>query len=109
MEEPEYPLRHFQLMVQLAGDLRSLPAQILEHGYRYDAFGSWWTTLRRHGTAFRIVFDGKERQLRLERASSTAEADTWEELSSWRTNDPDAAHSLPDVVARLRVSNREDR
>ena len=102
MESQEYPLQHFQAMAEFAGDLRRLSAQILEHGYNYSAFGSWWTTLQRQGVAFRIVFDGKEQQLRLERAGTTTGAQAWEALNSWAAADDQRAHALREVVARLR-------
>src|SRR2546428_13987418 len=98
MEEQEYPLQHFQLMAKLAGDLVTIPAQILAHEYNYNAFGSWWTTVLRRGIVFRVVFDGKERELRLERAARSGPADTWEDLCSWPASDGDGAHLLPEVV-----------
>ena len=103
MESQEYPLQHFQLMAKLAGDLVAMRAQILEHGYHCNAFGSWWTTLQRRGIVFRIVFDGKERELRLERATRSDKAESWEELDSWSASDPDGAGAFPEVVARLRA------
>jgi hypothetical protein len=84
MEAQEYPLQHFQLMAKLAGDLITIPAQILAHEYRYNAFGSWWTTVQRRGIVFRIIFDGKERELRLERATKSGQADSWKDLCSCR-------------------------
>jgi hypothetical protein len=60
----------------------------------HDAFGSWCTILRRRGLRFRIVFDGRERQMRLERETA-AKTDQWAELYSLPTTD--------DILARLRV------
>ena len=103
MESQEYPVRHFQAMAELARDLRPLPAQILEHAYHYSAFGSWWTTLQRKGIAFRIVFDGKEEVLRLERAGTATGADHWEELGAWPAAGGEGAHAIREVVARLKA------
>ena len=102
MESQEHPLRHFQGMVELAGELRSLPAQILEHTYNYSAFGSWWTTVQRRGITFRIVFDGKEGQMRLEQARPGA-ATQWEAVRSWPVDRHGGAAAIPEVVAHLRA------
>lgn len=90
-------------MARLAGDLQTLPAQILAHAYNYSTFGSWWTTLQRKGIAFRIVFDGKERQLRLEREGTATGTGHWEALDSWPADDDAGAQAIRDVVARLRA------
>jgi hypothetical protein len=103
MEAREDSRRHFQLMAKRAGDLATIPARILAHEYRHDAFGSWWTTVRRRGDVFRIVFDGKERELRLERATESGQAESWEDLCSWSAGDRDGAHLLSEVVSRLRA------
>ncbi len=90
-------------MAKLAGDLVTIPAQLLAHGNHYNAFGSWWTTVQRRGIVFRTVFDGKERELRLERATKSGQADSWEDLCSWSASDRDGALALPEVVTRLRA------
>lgn len=102
MEAQDYPVEHFRLMARLAEDLRALPAQIVEHAYHHDALGSWFTTVRRHGRIFRIVFDGKEGQVRLERETAAAKSEQWEELCSFPATDQGGAQVLPDIVARLR-------
>jgi hypothetical protein len=71
MDAQEYPIRHFELMVALANRLRGLPAQVLDHEYRYSAFGSWCTRVRFNGQEFSIIFDGRDQELRLERHHST--------------------------------------
>jgi hypothetical protein len=103
MEGQESPLRHFQLMVQVADHLRALPAQILEHHYQYDAFGSWWTTLKRRGQLFRVVFDGKERELRLERATGGRRTE-WRPVFSRLAGDTDAGQALRDIINELRAT-----
>jgi hypothetical protein len=103
VDAQEYPGRHFQLMAQLTADLATISVQVLAHGYDFNAFGSWWTTVRRGGDLFCVVFDGKERAVRLERSVTSGRAGGWEELCSWPTGDEDAAHMFPEVVARLRA------
>ena len=102
MNPQDYPVQHFETMAELARELRTLPAQVLEHAYHCSAFGSWWTTLRRKGIAFRIVFDGKERQVRLEQAGTGTEAESWEALHSWPA-DGEGANAIREVVARLKA------
>jgi hypothetical protein len=60
MEEQDYPIKHFEMMREVATRLALLPAVILEHNYSYKSFGSWWFTFRRSGREFRIVFDGRD-------------------------------------------------
>ena len=67
MESQDYPIAHFAEMSALAKALKPLPAQILEHCYHYSSFGSWWLVLRHRGIPLRVVFDGKELTLRIER------------------------------------------
>jgi hypothetical protein len=102
MKSQMYPLRHFETMTTLARELATLPAQILEHAYNYGDFGSWWTTVQRKGIIFRVVFDGKDHQLRLEQAE-TGDASKWEVLCSWPVDSDGAVAAIPEVVARLRA------
>ena len=102
MESQEYPLHHFQDMVMLADELRSLPAQILEHTYNYSAFGTWWTIVQRKGITFRIVFDGKEGQVSLEQATSGG-ATQWKAVRSWPVDRAGAAAAITEVAAHLRA------
>ena len=53
--------------------------------------------------AFRIVFDGKERQVRLERAGLATEAESWETLHTWPVDDGERVQAIREVVARLRA------
>jgi hypothetical protein len=68
MESHDYPIEHFRMMAEVAAGLKSISALILEHSYSYESFGSWWFTFRRSGNRFRVVFDGREEYLSLERA-----------------------------------------
>jgi hypothetical protein len=58
MDAQDYPIRHFQEMDRLATTLKDLPAQVLDHAYFYEAFGSWSMTIRYKGCLLRLTFDG---------------------------------------------------
>jgi hypothetical protein len=77
MGPQDYPTEHFKAMAELATALKDLPAQIREHQYSYEAFGSWWVTMRHQGTGYRLVFDGRNRRLALE-SSSSGDAQPWD-------------------------------
>ncbi|HKB16493.1 MAG TPA: hypothetical protein VKF62_10520 [Planctomycetota bacterium] len=102
MEDKDYPVEHFRRMVRLAEDLRTVPAQIMEHAYHHEAFGSWVTTVGRRGRLFRIVFDGKEREVRLERATTTGDTRRWGEVGSSAATGPSDAQAIAEMVDRLK-------
>lgn len=89
----EYPVRHLELMARLAGHLSAVPAQVLEHSYSYQSSGSWWSILLVEGTPFRIVLDGREGDVVVER-SDTKEAPY--EWSEWCRTRADVA--VPDIL-----------
>src|SRR5262245_29740614 len=102
MEEPDPPVEHFRRMVGLAEDLRTLPAQVLEHSYHHEAFGSWELTVRRRGQTFRIVFDGKEREVRLERATTTGNTRRWGGVGASSSAGASGAQDIAEMGARLK-------
>ena len=63
MEAQDYPIAHFEGVARLARALKQLPAQVLEHEYSYESFGSWLLVVRHKGIVGRIVFDGHESDL----------------------------------------------
>jgi hypothetical protein len=65
-----YSARHFEMMAQVATEFSALPAQILEHNYNPESFGSWWFTFRRKGRVYRMVFDGRDNFLSLQDAAN---------------------------------------
>lgn len=69
MESQDYPIVHFEAMVRLATALKALPAQILEHEYSGEVFGSWYLTFRHQGIVSQLTYDGREDQLLLRRSS----------------------------------------
>lgn len=68
MDPQNYPAVHFERMRELTSVLRGLPAQVLNHEYRYESFGSWCLTLRYVGQVAQLVYDGRESALALRRA-----------------------------------------
>jgi len=67
--EQNYTITHFQMMRDISTKLVPLSAEILEHNYNHEAFGSWWFTFKRAGREFRIVFDGRDQWLYLQDAA----------------------------------------
>jgi hypothetical protein len=67
-------------MKKLAVELKSLPAQVLEHEYSYESFGSWSLTLRYRGQVFRLTFDGKERWCVLQESAEWKAPYQWNEI-----------------------------
>ncbi|HEV8394965.1 MAG TPA: hypothetical protein VGQ37_11865 [Vicinamibacterales bacterium] len=87
MDAEDYPIKHLEQMARLATALKSLPAQVLDHWYSYESFGSWAMTLRFRGVALRVLGDGKERQLVLQRSKSKKAPHDWGE-TIWRSAGP---------------------
>jgi len=67
MKPQDYPIEHFQLMVNIASALAGFSAQILQQHYHYESFGSWWFSFRFKGQELRVVFDGKDGSLSLQK------------------------------------------
>lgn len=65
MEAHDLPLAHFSGMARLVEALRTLPAQLLEHQYSLESFGSWVVVLKHKGRAAQVTFDGRDRHLSL--------------------------------------------
>lgn len=67
MSGHDYPIEHFQLMLDVSRHLKNIEAQLLTHEYHYDTFGSWWFTFMKNGEKYQVVYDGREFELRFER------------------------------------------
>lgn len=80
MESHDYPLRHFELMIKLAGELKAIDAEMLEHNYNYESFGSWWFTIMLRGQRYRIVYDGKGYFLRIDQNAGEKFKEDWREM-----------------------------
>jgi hypothetical protein len=61
----DWPIVHFQRLAKLGQALKALPAQVLDHHYTYESFGSWSLVLRYQGRVGRVVYDGREDRLTL--------------------------------------------
>ncbi len=68
-EPQDYPIAHFEGMSRLARAMKALPAQILEHQYHYEAFGSWFLTLRHHGRVSQLACNGRDGLISIRRSS----------------------------------------
>jgi hypothetical protein len=68
VEAHDYPIAHFQQMERLARALTALPAQVLEHHYSGESFGSWFIVLRHKGQVIQLVYDGREGLMSLRRS-----------------------------------------
>jgi hypothetical protein len=79
----DYQIRHLQNLIRLVGMLRSLPARLEDHEYSYTSFGSWWANVRFRGILFRIVFDGRDRELVIERSITDRQPYAWSS-PEWR-------------------------
>ena len=69
MEPQDYPIEHFDRMSRLAVALKGLPAQILEHRYFGESFGSWYVVIRHGGRVSQLTYDGRDDFLSLRRSS----------------------------------------
>ncbi len=68
MEAQDYPIVHLEGISRLAHALKALPAQILEHHYSYESFGSWYVVLRHEGHISQLVYDGRDDHMGLRRS-----------------------------------------
>ena len=100
MEPQEYPIRHFEEMARLATALRDLPAQVMDHEYSYEAFGSWSTIVRVKGVRLRVIFDGKEEEYSLQRSLSREPPDDWCDQTVLRSNTCTPI-PIPEVLAAV--------
>jgi len=110
MTSYDYPIEHFQMMVEISTHLQQIPAQLLEHNYNYQAFGSWFFIFRRSGTKYRITFDGRDCSLLLEKAVSekppiSANASTrvleWNDLRGKILDHPTSESILIEITSFL--------
>lgn len=104
MEAPDYPIRFFQDMLHLANELKALRAQVMECKYSYESFGSWWLTFRRSGVTYRLVLDGKEGSLTMQKSQSRKHPHLWSE-PFWEVPAPSAGtidfDQLVGAIAKL--------
>jgi hypothetical protein len=77
MDSQDLPVAHFELMRELASSLKQLPAQLLDHSYSYEGFGSWSLILRFKGRALRCSFDGRDHIITLEQSATRKAPYDW--------------------------------
>jgi hypothetical protein len=80
-----------------------MPAQVLEHSYTYESFGSWWSIVRFKGIPYRIVLDGRDRELVVERSFSPRPPYDWSVIHSVRLDGAAPDDFGQRVVEILRV------
>ena len=100
MDAHDYPIHHYQEMSALAAAFKTLPAQVLEHMYSYEAFGSWSTLLRYKGVRMQLAFDGKDYKLTLRRSKSQTRPDQWGKIL-WMKSHRDAAMPVSEVIGAV--------
>ena len=70
MKAQDYPIAHFDFLSKLTVALETMPAQLLEHRYDYEYFGSWALSVRYSGNVINFSFDGKEYSLNVSYSSN---------------------------------------
>jgi len=101
MKSQDYPARHLEQMARLSALLGSLPAQVLEHSYSYESFGSWTIVLPHKGVRKRIVFDGRDSRYRIQQSSARKPPDEWGETIWERACDPGGDIPLSEIVEAI--------
>lgn len=101
MNSNDCVIAHFEQMKELAARLAELPAEIRWHEYHAEAFGSWLLVLRFKGVRFRVVYDGKESELWLERSDARKSPDGWGP-PVWRSAPLEGEAFFSGVIGALR-------
>ena len=102
MDPQDYPIRHFQEMDRLATMLKGLSAQLLDHDYSYESFGSWSMTIRCKGCPLRVTFDGKDREYRLEKSATPRAPYSWS--SVWHRTDLSENVATAAIIDAIRAA-----
>ena len=90
----DYPIRHFALMRETAEALKRSPAQVLDHWYSYQTFGSWTLVVRYKGVPYKLIFDGKEGNFGLHRSATKKHPYDWSEVWPPRAVDGEVSSTL---------------
>ena len=96
-----YSIQHFKQIIQFATKLKELPAQIEEHSYSNESFGSWVTIIRCKGIRMRLVFDGRDFNYSIQRSSSRKAPDVWEDTCWQRTCKSSEEFPMLDIVEAI--------
>jgi hypothetical protein len=62
----EYAIEYYDLMAHVARHMESIGGQLSSSEYHYASFGSWWFTFQKKGKHYRVIYDGREREVRFE-------------------------------------------
>ncbi len=100
MDAQDYPIRHFEQMTQLSSLFRDLPAQVQDHQYSYESFGSWNVVVRYKGIRVRVMFDGKESSYSVERSDSREAPDQWRK-PHWQHSSTSESLPLAAIIAAV--------
>ncbi len=60
MKAQDYSIAHFEFMSRIVGSLEALPAQLLNHEYSAEHFGSWAFSVRYKGEVASVSCDGRD-------------------------------------------------
>jgi uncharacterized protein YqjF (DUF2071 family) len=107
MTAQDYPIHHFGFMQSLAERLKELRIQILSHEYHYQSFGSWWFDFMHVGKRFRVVFDGRDSNLRLDENLGDWMAVKWEEVANKGVTTRDIEELISEVLWLMNAAIHE--
>ena len=96
MKGQDPAVEHFKMACTIAENLHAMEIQLLRHEYYYESFGSWLIEYLRAGERFRIVFDGKDREIRLDANLGDWMKANWKEINALIVSNTDE-----DNLARL--------
>jgi hypothetical protein len=101
MDSQDYPIHHFEQMGRLVARLKALPAQVLEHTFSCESFGSWAMIVRHRGHPLRLVFDGKEQEYFLEQSTSPKHPYRWQRLPWRKRASPVEEICVPEIIGAI--------
>ena len=90
------------MMRDLVERLPEIPVTFLEHQYSYSTMGSWWFTFMRTGERFRVVLDGRDDFLRLDRNKANRLRADWEEIDQEGISDASPERMLKSVLTLIK-------
>jgi hypothetical protein len=103
----DLPIRHFDQMAAFASALKALPAQMTRHLYEYEAFGSWECVLRFHDETLRVVHDGRDSVIVVQKSSEKSgphRQNSWKSIESPIHVQSDSPLPTQEVIARIQRS-----
>ena len=100
MDAPDYPIRNFAQIRELAIALKEISAQVLQYEYSHESFGSWFLTLRREGKVYRVLFDGKDSVYSIEVSGNKRSPYHWDR-TIWQHSDQMQEIPIQTIVMEL--------